>query len=140
MDNPNKKKADRKRIALGQPHELAYLRKSAKVIIGSAESNSFRRTNEHGYEQATSRAYPYVLASPEKIKRVAKAFLLLSSKKIVKKIVEDNESKTNLLNVMEDEIIWYTKKISELKVYLIIAGIVICLMATKIIINGLIIN
>jgi len=37
MDNPNKKKLDAKRIALGQRHEVQYLRRRAEQLIKFCE-------------------------------------------------------------------------------------------------------
>ncbi len=37
VDDLKKKKADRKRVALGQKHEVAYLRKIAKGILKPEE-------------------------------------------------------------------------------------------------------
>ena len=70
MDNLKKVKRDRKRIALNQKHEMQYIRKIAREIL-KAEIIACEKDRYHNL----------LFYSFPKIKRLARAFLKLSSKK-----------------------------------------------------------
>ena len=76
-DDPKKKKADGKRIALTQPHEMAYIRKIAREVLKSkiVEGICYHKAKARKIQGFKNHV------SPIKIKRLAKAFLKLSKRK-----------------------------------------------------------
>ncbi len=94
------RKMDRNRIALGQKHELEYLRRSARGILGTENYNSLIQA---------------------RIERIIKAFLLLSSKKKIAKIIETNEDQENLIDILNSTIISLKRRI----IYWTIGGIIV---------------
>lgn len=73
-DNPRKKKLDSKRIALGQKHEMNYIKRIAKEII--KEYDEEKNLENCGYGKIK-----YLKYSPQKIVRLAKAFLKITKRK-----------------------------------------------------------
>ncbi len=88
-DDLKKKKADGKRIALTQPHEMAYIRKIANGVLKAPVLNC--RTGQGDYViisglEVKLKKGNVLKYSSESIKRLAKAFLKLSKKRRKSKV------------------------------------------------------
>ena len=72
VDDPKKKKADGKRIALKQPHEVAYMKKIANEFLGYL--NKFQKQKKLITTSATKKEVPdhYSVSSA---RRICKALL-----------------------------------------------------------------
>ena len=93
---------DRKRISLTQSHELAYLRKIAREI---------------------PKEITYGVYSHPKIKRITKAFLLVTSKKKIKKMFEVAHEKTALIELLTREVEDLNEVNTAFKPVLVIVGV-----------------
>ena len=76
-DNLKKKKLDRKRIALNQPHETAYMRKITRELLEFLDA--FKR--DIGIITVPTSGPSKLNFSKAKVKRICEAFLKLSSRK-----------------------------------------------------------
>ena len=72
VDDPKKKKADGKRIALGQKHEVAYLKKIAEEFLGYL--NKFPKQKKLITTAATKKEVPDNY-SVSNARRICKALL-----------------------------------------------------------------